>query len=52
MKGVSRARGRWRARIKTYGREVELGRFDTKEEAHAAYCRAATEYFGEFARFA
>lgn len=44
FKGVSRKRGRWRARI---ARE-QIGTFDTPEEAHAAYCKAAQERFGEF----
>ena len=53
FKGVSTAtRSRWLAKIRVYGRLHHLGSFDTKEEAHAAYCRAAKEHFGEFARFA
>ncbi len=27
-----------------------LGKFSTKELAHAAYCKAASEHFGEYAR--
>jgi hypothetical protein len=38
---------KWRARIKG----LHLGCFSTKEEAHAAYCQAARQHFGEFARF-
>lgn len=43
--------GKWRARIQVYKRKICLGYFDTQEEAHAAYCKKATELFGEFARF-
>lgn len=43
--------GTWRARIGLNGKRFSLGYFDTPEEAHAAYCTAARELFGEFARF-
>lgn len=43
---------RWQARIKVNGKERFVGRFLTKEEAVAAYAKAAKEYFGEFARTA
>lgn len=42
---------RWRAMIKVDGIKRHIGHFDTPEEAHAAYCKAAEKYFGEFARF-
>ena len=42
---------RWRAQIGVGGRRLHLGRFDTPEEAHAAYCAAAIRSYGEFARF-
>lgn len=43
---------RWRARIVLQGRRFSIGRFKTPQEAHQAYCDAATRVYGEFARFA
>jgi hypothetical protein len=56
FKGVYRPKGRkgnkpWMARAGVNGREVFLGYYATPEEAHAAYCAAAAEIHGEFARF-
>ena len=52
LKGVSRSSGcvseRYRAKIRVGGKAICLGSFATKEEAHAAYCAAAREHFGEF----
>jgi AP2 domain/HNH endonuclease len=51
-KGVSLTRnGKFVAQIKINYRRLHLGHFDTAEAAHARYCQAAAEYFGEFARF-
>ena len=47
-KGVDFNRGRWRALIGTGGKNLHLGYFSSAAEAHAAYCRAAQELFGEF----
>ena len=44
-----KARGKWSASIGVNRKRIHLGRFDTKEEAAAAYQEAATAYFGEFA---
>lgn len=51
IKGVTREAGKWRAMIGVGGKRISLGCYETQEEAHAAYCRAAVEHFGEFARF-
>lgn len=53
FKGVSwdRSAGRWMAYIMVDRRFKNLGRYDTAEEASAAYRVAAVEAFGEFARF-
>lgn len=52
FKGVRHRPGRsgWIAEIQLDGRKYYLGRFGTKEEAHAAYCEAAYRLHGEFAR--
>lgn len=42
--------GRYRARITVNYRKVHLGRFDTPQEAHAAYISAAKKFYGQFAR--
>jgi hypothetical protein len=49
FKGVSKKRGRWRARITVGGKELSLGGFPTPEAAHAAYCKEAARLHGEFA---
>lgn len=42
--------GKWRALIRSCGKRQSLGMFDTPEQAHAAYCKAAPDFHGEFAR--
>jgi hypothetical protein len=42
----------WQARIAVGGKRKSLGYFNTPEEAHKAYCKAAKAHFGEFARVA
>lgn len=51
LKGIHHhANGRWRAQIACGGKRRHIGYFDTKEAAHEAYSKAASELFGEFAR--
>lgn len=50
MKGVSKKRGKWQARIKCQGVQHRLGVYETPEAASAAYMAAASLLFGEFAR--
>lgn len=53
LKGVIfiRLRNKFRADIKINGKGTTIGHFDTAEEAHEAYKKAALELHGEFARF-
>lgn len=41
----------WQASIRVGGKQVYLGSYKTDQEAHEAYCKAAKEHYGEFARF-
>ena len=54
LKGVwlCRCTNRFRAAVQKHGRRIDLGRFDTEQEAHEAYVNKAKELFGEFARAA
>jgi len=47
-KGVGRYKNKWRARIKHRGKRIELGVFNTEEEAFAVYAFKAAELHGEF----
>jgi hypothetical protein len=51
-KGVSysKTKQKWRADVRINGKQTVIGYFDTPELAHMAYCKAAAELFGEFAR--
>jgi hypothetical protein len=52
LKGVRliKKTGKWRATIKLTTKRTMLGDYPTAELAHAAYCEAAHNHFGEFAR--
>jgi hypothetical protein len=54
FKGViwNKANRNWNAQIRVRGQQMYLGRFNTAEEASAAYANAAREHFGDFARVA
>lgn len=52
-KGVSvgRTQNTWVAVIRLDGKVKKLGTFPTPEDAHQAYCEAASAYHGEFANY-
>ncbi len=49
-KGVSwhKGIGKYQARTRIDGKLIYLGFFDTEEEAHGAYCKAAAKLHGEY----
>jgi hypothetical protein len=51
-KGVTwkKLKNKWSAQIMINCKKKNLGYFNTPEEAHAAYCKAAKELHGDFAR--
>ncbi len=46
-----RKSGRWMAQVQCRDIRLNLGTYNTEDEAHEAYRRAATKLHGEFARF-
>jgi hypothetical protein len=49
LKGITEHRdGRWKAQIMLNRRQIYLGLFATKEDAHKAYCEASAKYHGTF----
>ena len=50
LKGVTKIGRRWRAQIRVGTANVYLGSWSTPGEAHAAFMKAATARYGEFAR--
>lgn len=54
LKGAYKSKSKskpWRSCIMVNGKYIDLGGYNTAEEAHAAYCKAAAELHGDFARF-
>lgn len=53
FKGVTyeKNRNKWKASIYDGTRRINLGRFNSPEDAHLAYKTKAIELFGEFARY-
>lgn len=50
LKGVyKKSKNKWYAIVTVRGNRINLGIFETKDEAYAAYCEAALKYHGEFA---
>lgn len=45
----SKSEGKWRAGIEVEGHSINLGSFETEDEAALAYNRAARKHFGEMA---
>jgi hypothetical protein len=45
----SKTYNKWKAAIKCNGRNINLGIFDSEEDAALAYNKAATQYFGDIA---
>lgn len=54
LKGASysRRQRKWAAQIQVGHEKIGLGYFNSREEAHEAYCEAARRLHGEFARVA
>ena len=49
-KGVYKDGNRWRSQIEINGKKIHIGRYETPEEAHAAYVTKAKELFGDYAK--
>jgi hypothetical protein len=46
----NRRNGKWLSQIRVNKKQIYLGNYETPELAHQAYCLAAMEFFGEYAR--
>ena len=50
FRGVCIEGKKFRATIRFEGKKINLGTYETAQEAHAAYVTASKEYFGDFHR--
>lgn len=48
FRGITQRGNTWLAMVRRNGKSTYLGSFSTPEAAHAAYCRAGRELYGEF----
>ena len=48
-KGVYKDKNKWRSCIRVNEKTMNLGTFSSPELAYAEYCKAALQYFGEYA---
>jgi hypothetical protein len=48
FKGVTFENGKYRSRIRINGKKLNVGRFDTAQEASEAYDKASKEAFGSY----
>jgi hypothetical protein len=51
LKGVMKRCRKYLSTIRIDGKSVKIGSFNTAEEAHAAYCKAAEELHKEFVNY-
>ena len=49
FKGVTKDGQRWKAQLMFNRKHINVGRYNTPDEAALAYNKIATEYFGEYA---
>ena len=50
LRGTKRQDGRFIAQMSVSNKNLYIGSFETEEEAHAAFCKAAERIRGEFAK--
>jgi hypothetical protein len=50
IKGYRKSRNKYYARISFEGKRIELGAFDSEQDAHSAYLKARELFYGEWHR--